>query len=476
MSPWDLSVNLKDAVLDFAFLSLFLIVGTAMRRYIPVFRKYLIPNNILGGFFALIFGPQILGAVIRALGYTQRAYIPLNSERLGVYVYHLLAITFIAMGLRKEKTHWGKGPLSQAMTGISCFLVQGIIGMLVAFALIYTIKPDLFPGIGLLVPMGFGMGPGLAYAIGHNWEKFGFEGGGLVGLTFAAIGYLFAFFGGVALINWGIKRRKTKLITGMEQISSDVKMGVWKNKENPIAGRLPLATEAIESMAFQFALIGSVYLATYGVVYLFAGLLESYGLTELASTLWSFHFIFAILLSLITRKILDVTGRSYVIDTGLMNRATGVAIDYLVVAAIAAISITIVVKYWMSLLIMSVLGGFGTIGFVYWAAYRAFDDYPFERFIGIFGEKTGTVNSGLVLIRVLDPEFETTVAEDNIYGGAISIFIGLPLLIIMNFPMMFWNNELYGYWYAVGIFAVYGIVLIGVWRLIGFLKFRKVLE
>jgi len=237
-----------------------------------------------------------------------------------------------------------------------------------------------------------------------------------------------------------------------------------------------LATEAIESMAFQFALIGSVYLATYGVVYLFAGLLESYGLTELASTLWSFHFIFAILLSLITRKILDVTGRSYVIDTGLMNRATGVAIDYLVVAAIAAISITIVVKYWMSLLIMSVLGGFGTIGFVYWAAYRAFDDYPFERFIGIFGEKTGTVNSGLVLIRVLDPEFETTVAEDNIYGGAISIFIGLPLLIIMNFPMMFWNNELYGYWYAVGIFAVYGIVLIGVWRLIGFLKFRKVLE
>jgi len=476
MSPWDLSVNLKDAVLDFTFLSMFLVIGTALRRYVPFFRKYLIPNNILGGFFALILGPQILGALVRTLGYTQKAYIPLNGDRLGIYVYHLLALTFIAMGLRKEKTEWGKGPLSKSVTSILTYLVQASIGLLVAFILIYTIKPDLFPGIGLLVPMGFGMGPGLAYSIGHSWEKFGFEGGGLVGLTFAAIGYLIAFFVGMGLINYGIRNRKTKLITGMEQISSDIKMGVWKNKENPIAGRLPLATEAIESMAFQFALIGSVYLATYGVVYLFAGLLESYGLTELASTLWSFHFIFAILLSLITRKILDVTGRSYVIDTGLMNRATGVAIDYLVVAAIAAISITIVVKYWMSLLIMSVLGGFGTIGFVYWAAYRAFDDYPFERFIGIFGEKTGTVNSGLVLIRVLDPEFETTVAEDNIYGGAISIFIGLPLLIIMNFPMMFWNNELYGYWYAVGIFAVYGIVLIGVWRLIGFLKFRKVLE
>ncbi len=476
MNPWDLSVNLKDAVLDFAFLSLFLLVGTAMRRYTPVFRKYLIPNNILGGFFALIFGPQILGALIRILGYTQKAYIPLNPERLGIYVYHLLALTFIAMGLRKEKVHWGKGPLSQAMTGIMSFLVQGILGMLVAFTLIYTIKPDLFPGIGLLVPMGFGMGPGLAYAIGNNWEKFGFEGGGLVGLTFAAIGYLFAFFGGVGLINWGIRNGKTKLITGMDQITSDVKMGVWKNSPNPSAGKLPLATEAIESMAFQFALIGSVYLATYGVVFLLTQLLTAHGLSELASTLWSFHFIFAIILSLLTRKILDVTGRSYIIDTGLMNRATGVAIDYLVVAAIAAISITIVIKYWMSLLIMSVLGGFGTILFVYWAAYRAFDDYPFERFIAIFGEKTGTVNSGLVLVRILDPEFETTVAEDNIYGGAISIFIGLPLLIIMNFPMMFWNNELYGYWYTVGIFACYGILLMSIWRLIGFLKFRKVLK
>ncbi|MEA1986983.1 MAG: hypothetical protein U9N76_05795 [Candidatus Marinimicrobia bacterium] len=476
MSPWDLTVNLKDAVLDFAFLSLFLIVGTALRRYVPVFRKYLIPNNILGGFFALIFGPQILGALIRVLGYTQRAYIPLNSERLGVYVYHLLALTFIAMGLRKEKTHWGKGPLSQAMTGISSFLVQGIIGMLVAFLLIYTIKPDLFPGIGLLVPMGFGMGPGLAYAIGHNWEKFGFEGGGLVGLTFAAIGYLFAFFGGVGLINWGIRKRKTKLITGMDQITSDVKMGVWKNAERPSAGKLPLATEAIESMAFQFALIGAVYLATYGTVYFLSNLLVSGGLDELASTLWSFHFIFAILLSLLTRKILDMTKRSYIIDTGLMNRATGVMIDYLVVAAIAAISITIVMQYWMSLLIMSVLGGLGTIFFVYWAAYRAFDDYPFERFIAIFGEKTGTVNSGLVLVRILDPEFSTTVAEDNIYGGGISIFIGLPLLIMMNFPMMFWNNELYGYWYAVGLFALYGVLLMSIWRLIGFLKFRKQLK
>jgi len=316
----------------------------------------------------------------------------------------------------------------------------------------------------------------LAYSIGHSWEKFGFEGGGLVGLTFAAIGYLIAFFVGMGLINYGIRNRKTKLITGMEQISSDIKMGVWKNKENPIAGRLPLATEAIESMAFQLGLIGTVYLATYGIVKFLTGLLINNGLTDFASTLWSFHFIIAIILSLSTRKILDMTKRSYVIDTGLMNRITGVTIDYLVVASIAAISITIVAKYWMSILFMSVIGGAATTGLIYWVAYRAFDDYPFERFVGIFGEMTGTINSALVLYRVMDPQFKTNIAEDAVYGSGISIFIGLPLLIMMNFPMMFWNNELYGYWYTLGLFILYAIVLILFWRLIGFLKFRKVLK
>ncbi|MEA1986982.1 MAG: hypothetical protein U9N76_05790 [Candidatus Marinimicrobia bacterium] len=476
MSPWELSVNLKDAVLDFTFLSMFLVIGTVLRRYTPFFRKYLIPNNILGGFFALIFGPQILGALVRAWGYSQHAYIPLNGDRLGIYVYHLLAITFISMGLRKEKTEWGKGPLSKSFTSILTYLVQASVGLLVAFALIYTIKPDLFPGIGLLVPMGFGMGPGLAYSIGHNWEKFGFEGGGLVGLTFAAIGYLIAFFFGIGLINYGIRKRKTKLITGMEQITPDIRMGVLKNTEKPIAGKLPLASEAIESLAFQLGLVGTIYLATYGVTFFLTGLLVNAGLTDFASTLWSFHFIIAIIITLSTRKILDMTKRSYVIDTGLMNRITGVAIDYLVVASIAAISITIVVKYWMSLLFMSVFGGIATVLFIYWAAYRAFDNYPFERFVGIFGEMTGTINSALVLYRVMDPQFKTNIAEDAVYGSGISIFIGLPLLIMMNFPMMFWNNQLYGYWYTLGIFAVYSILLLGIWRLIGFLKFRKVLK
>ncbi|MCK4813059.1 MAG: hypothetical protein KAT14_03895, partial [Candidatus Marinimicrobia bacterium] len=63
MTPWNFALDLKEVVLDFAYLSLFLVVRTLLQRYIPFFRKFLIPNNIIAGFCALILGPQILGAI-----------------------------------------------------------------------------------------------------------------------------------------------------------------------------------------------------------------------------------------------------------------------------------------------------------------------------------------------------------------------------------------------------------------------------
>jgi len=466
--PWELDVNLKDVILDFTYLSLFLMVGTTLRRYVPFFQRFLIPNNILGGFFGLLVGSQVLGI------------IELDADRLGTYVYHFLALTFIAMGLRKEKTKWGKGPLSKTNITILCYLGQGLSGLLIAMLLIKTVFPDLFPGIGLLVPLGFGMGPGLAYAMGSSWEVYQgtevFPGGGLVGLTMASIGYLIAFFAGLAFITWGIRTGRTKLIKGMDQVTDDLRRGILKDSELPIAGKLTMATEAIEPMAFQVGLIGTVYLLTYVLVNYLSGLMLANGLDGFVATLWSFHFIFAILLTLAVRRILDMTGRSYTIDTGLMNRSAGILIDYLVTASIAAISVAVVKMYWLPILLMSVAGGFITWAIIWWASYRAYDDYPFERFVGVFGEMTGTINSGLVLIRVTDPQFETNVAEDSIYGSGLTIFVGFPLLIVLNLPMNLWGNTLQGYWYTMGIFVLYAIVIIIFWRLIGYLSFKKTLE
>lgn len=461
MNPWDFTLNFKDMVLDLTYLSTFLIIGTVLRRYCKFFQKYLIPNNIIAGFLGFILGGSIIGL------------IDLDSERLGMYVYHLLALTFVALGLRQEKTHWGKGPLSKSLATLSCYIVQGLSGLIVAFILVYTIKPDLFVGIGLLAPLGFGMGPGLAYAMGKSWEQFGFEGGGIVGITFAAIGYLFAYFGGIAFIHRGIRNRETKLIDGLEGITKDMRTGVVKESKPKIAGFLTLSSEAIEPLSFQLGLIGLVYLVNYWILVGLTTLMEKAGLGGFVTTVWSFHFVFALLASLAARKIIDITKRGYLIDPGLMNRISGVCVDYLVVGAICAISIPIIGKYWEAIVFTSILGAVGTYAILRYTSWRAFDDYHFERFIGMWGEMNGTLDSGLVLVKVTDPELSTPVAEDMVYGSGIALLLGIPLLILLNTPMNFFNNSLKGYWITAGLILLYLIILWVFWRLIGFIKFKK---
>ncbi|MCK9484789.1 MAG: hypothetical protein M0R34_10545 [Candidatus Marinimicrobia bacterium] len=460
MNPWDFTLNFKDVILDITALGAFLVIGTILRRYIPFFQKYLVPNNIIGGFLGLLVSQQILGLIV------------LDENRLGQYVYHLLAITFIVIGLGKSKTKFGKGPINKCFIELNCYIIQGAIGLLVALVLIYTLFPDLPAAMGLLVPLGFGMGPGIAYTMGHSWEKFGVEGGGIIGLTFAAIGFLIAYFAGVAIINRGIKNRETTLIRGPESLNNDIRTGIVKENKPEIAGWLTLSPEAIEPMAFQLGLIGFVYAMTYGLINVLTKLMANHGLGGFVDTIWSFHFVVGLLIAVVLRKILDLTNKSYVIDTGLMNRISGVAVDFLVTGSIVAINIVIIGQYWLPITLISALAGLATYFIIRYTSRRAFDDYHFERMIGIFGEMTGTINSGLVLIRITDPEFKTPAAEDLAFGGGMALFLGFPLLILLNAPMNFWNNTLRGYWLTLILMIAYLVVLWVIWRLIGYIRFK----
>ncbi len=168
---------------------------------------------------------------------------------------------------------------------------------------------------------------------------------------------------------------------------------------------------------------------------------------------------------------MDSTGKSYLIDRGLMTRSAGVFVDFLVVSAIGAISLVIVGTYWLPLLLMAGAGALVTIFLSRWLQYRAFENYHFERFIGLFGEMTGTINSGLVLVRVTDPEFDTPVAEDLVYGSGVALIFGFPLLIVLNLPMTVFRNTLSGYWITLGILVGYLLILWIFWYLFGSLKF-----
>lgn len=452
MESWILDISAGDFFLDFAWLGLFLVVGTLLRSRIKLFQNYLIPANLIAGVVGLIVGMNVLG------------WVDLTSERLGAYVYHLLALLFIALSLRAPKRKVGLSSMKFGIIFISVYLVQAILGLLIAFLLIYTMMPDLFAGIGLLAPLAFGMNPGIAYSVGQNWEQFGFLHGGVVGLTLSAIGFLVAYTVGIWLVRSGINRGEAHFINSGEVINEDVRVGLYRDPQPNQSEKITTAPENIESLSLHVGMIGFTFILTYFVVYLMELGLVRIGAENEVSTLWSFHFIVAAIVALLVRKFLDFTRISRVIDDTTMTRFSNLFMDFMIVASVAAISLVVVAQYWMPLLGISLVVALATWFVIKTMTSRAFKEFQLERFSAIFGNMAGTLQSALVLLRMVDPGMKSPVSYNLIYGSGFSMMIGFPLLILINAPVHYFDNFTQGFWFVFFALFIYLIILLLAWQ------------
>ena len=452
MGSWTLDISAGTFFLDFAWMGVLLVIATYLRSKVSILQKYLIPANLLAGTLGLILGANMLG------------WIDLTSERLGTYVYHLLALLSIALGLRAPKSKMGLSSVKFGLIFISVYLVQAIVGLLLAFLLIYTFMPDLFAGIGLLPPLAFGMNPGIAYTIGTNWEQFGFASGGIVGLTFSACGFLVAYTVGIWLVRRGIKKGRAAYINTTNELPDEVKKGILDEPRANEDEKITTSPENIESFSFHIGLIGFTFILTYLVVILMEWGLVAVGAENEVTTLWSFHFIIAAIVALFVRKILDATQASRLIDDVTMTRCSNLFMDFMIVASVAAISLVVVVQYWMPLLIISILVTFATWWVIQYMTNDAFQEFGFERFAAIFGNMTGTLQSALVLLRIVDSGMKSPASYNLVYGSGLALVFGFPLLILINAPVHYFNDPTEGFWMVLFVLIGYLVLLAIAWQ------------
>jgi glutamate:Na+ symporter, ESS family len=454
MSAWDLNITIGDFFLDFAWMGLLLVIASLARRYVPLFQRFLVPNNLIAGIIALLIGMNGLGL------------LGMESGRLGAYVYHLLALLFIALSLRSPQKKLGLTSIKFGLIFLMTYLIQGLIGLALAFLLIYTIMPDLFAGIGLLLPLAFGMNPGIAYTIGQNWENYGFESGSIVGLSFAAMGFLVAYTVGIVLMRKGIREGRATYIGGGADVPDEIRTGFLDPGNRKSGGHLTTSPEAIESLTLHLSLVGFTYVLTWGLMKLMEGGLIVLGAAEEITTLWSFHFIFAAVTALGFRMVLDNLKLSFLIDDVTMTRTSNLFMDFMIVASVAAISFAVVMQYWLPILLLSVVVALGTWMVVQWATRSAFRDFILERFMAIFGNMTGTLQSGLILLRVLDPEMKSPVSHNLVYGSGLALALGFPLLIIINAPVHRFDDIMTGFWMVFAALLAYLALILLAWRFI----------
>jgi len=457
---WHIFVNL-------GIISLALLCGTLIRARVKFFQKYLIPNALTAGFLVL----PLYNFIFPKVG--------LSAIQLGEITYHFLGLSFIALGLRTPPKSEKRGAaVFQTSIGIiSQIVVQAIIGFGLTLLLIYTIKPDLFHTFGFLLPLGFAEGPGQAYSIGEAWRVYGIEDAGNVGLTFAALGFIICCFGGIYLINHALKKgwisqqelqhmRHKETQTGIRPRGSKLPVGAYQTTD----------TEAVDSVSLHVALVLVSYFGAWMMLKGITFLLDMIGPIghELAANLWGLHFIFAITMGLLVRQLLKAFRFDHIVDNATMTRISGLSVDIMVTSAIAAISIAAVTKYWLPLFLIAGLGAVATTFGTIWFCSRLFSDHRFLRTLFIFGVSTGTISTGLALLRAVDPEFESPVAVDYTYASGIGFLMAIPLILIINLPLQTYKTgDMIYCWIA---FAIVGLYLVFVLTSFGLISKKRALS
>lgn len=430
------------AIIYFLILSVLLLVGNVIRRKIPLFKKSLLPTSVIAGLLGLLI-KEVIFRPLATNGAMPSDFVMNFNNFLNLVTYHTLALGFIAMGLKvNEKIEIKTNRAHSYYNGmviVSTYLLQGIIGIGITLFLAYTFMPAFKSGPGLatgiLLPFGFGQGPGQANNFGIIYETFdpnGFVGAQSYGLAMASMGFIWAAIGGVFYLN-KVQKRK---VTG-----EDFEANLTSIQEISSPDEIPVS-ESIDKLTVQIALIVAVYGVTLLTMF---GLSKLVSLNEttynmLNSLIWGFNFIFGMVIALLSKKLFV-----YLRKTGLMtrqypnnfmlNRIAGVVFDLMVVASITAINLEDLSQnnIWIAFLLISTVGGGVTMFYLHQLTKRVYKEYPLEGFSGMYGMLTGTASTGIALLREVDPYYKTPAATDLVTGTTTAILFGLPILLIASY-------------------------------------------
>ena len=417
---WDFSA--WGAFNLFAVLLSSLLAANMLKRSIPWLDASLIPTSVLGGGILLLASVVYKSATGNEMFDT--AFFGGNgSSWLELITYHTLALGFTASALKSSEEKMTKERsveiFNTGLTTVATYLLQALAGMIVCIIAAPYVQ-DLLEAAGLLLALGYGQGPGQAMNYGSLYElDYGFVGGKSFGLTIASLGFLSASIGGVIHLNW--LKRKGKIVldkgTGMpnEQLEEENEVPMQEN---------------VDKFTLQIAFIMLAYLLAYLLMYVLGNLVPG-----MRSTIYGFNFLLGVLAATVLKNVLKFLNKCNIIhrqytNNFLLPRATNFFFDIMVTASIAAIRLGTIGKYWGVMIAMGLAGLVLTYAYVYFVCRRLFPNYQEQQFLAMYGMLTGTASTGIILLREIDGDFKTPVADNLVYQNFPAMVFGFPILLL----------------------------------------------
>lgn len=450
-------------ILEIMIVLVFLLIGNGLRRSIPFLRKALIPSALIGGLLLLL---------VNILSKKVFNYSLVEERHMQIVTYHSLAFGFIAMSLKTiSKNKKGSEKFGAIRNGLitgGTYMLQAVAGLICSL-IFFWLGAEAFYDAGIILPLGFGQGPGNALTWDINFTNLassGFEGNGSFGLTIASIGFIVASVVGVSYI--AIFKRKNQIT---------VKDFVLNRQVSDFEEQDEIEdSESIDKMTVQIAFVALAYILAFLIMWLLAKVSDWTGVALFNSIAWGFNFIFGVITATLIKVVVNVLFNKKIIKKRYINnyqmdRLSGFSFDLMIVAGVAAIDIDIVGKYALLIIVLSLVGTVVTFFYVRMMAKHCFTDIQHEIFLVNFGTLTGTASNGVILLREIDPNYETATSDIFITSQFPAMLTVAPLLLLLNFSARSLANCLIALGIFFVLFVVYTIVLFALTK-----KARKIGE
>lgn len=423
-----------------------MLISKIIRVKWRVAQSLFIPSSIIGGALALLIGPDVLGRIASALGVDRFAEAGLFTPEIlevwktlpGLLISLVFAGLFLGHKLPSPREALQvAGP--QITFGITLASGQYVVGLLLAILVLGPVF-GLPAMAGTLIEVGFEGGHGTAAGMSGTFHEFGFPEGEDLALGLATVGILSGIICGIALINWGVRTGKTAELRSDAAPSVAERAGLVEKEQRRSAGTLTVQPSSIEPLTLHFGLLA--------VAVLIGWLLLS-GLQWIESKLWAgtvelfAHvplFPIAMIGGILVQLAIQVFDREEVVDQQMIERLQGFSLDVLVIAALGTLSLTAIAGNIGPFLMLAVAGLVWTIGSFVFLARRMLPNYWFERGIADIGQSMGVTSTGLILLRVADPDLKTPAYQafgykqiilEPFFGGGLVTAGSIP--IIANF-------------------------------------------
>lgn len=454
-----------------------LLAGFALRRLITPLARLHIPGALVAGALGLLllqFGEH--------LGDTAAGVVASARPQWVAWRDLLVPVIFAALLLERPGTgaarpaDEARATAQQALAAWVIILGQLAVGLLVAVVVLRPLfgVPAHF---GQLLEVSWAGGFGSSSAWGQQHEAMA---GGAAGAAFAdardfavfftTAGLVWGVISGVVLVNVGIRRGWTA--AGRPAGDGSARVDAIP-ATRPAAPERPATSTGLDGLTLQLIWLvcafGLGMLMQRGSTLAVAGLPAGHLLRQSLDKLPL--FLFTLLGGWAVRRALTLLGHAKLIDNDLLGRVVGVALDGLILTAVATLRIETIAAGLLPAAILLVVGAGWTMFAVLWVGRRLLPGRCwFELAVMNHGFATATTAQGMMLLRMVDPTLRSGAAPIYALAApATAMFIGGGVLTYV-IPILIHRG---GVEAAVGVSAVAAAAAVGLYAAGRRLKSRE---